>query len=179
MALKYYSCLKEWLDGDLFILLPNLLVYVKVCLCVCGLAFDLRVGAQWSFSISPCVLMVSFAISTAVFLVVWLLNDASPYNFLSTISSLSFFILSLSPSHTPSLSFFHSTAFCCLSRIDVCVCVSDCKIKSSNAVASDGEKKTELRYIFRGTIEIHTPDEWERTCYTLLIWQTVDKWERW
>lgn len=31
MALKYYSRLSECLDGDLFILLPNLLVCVKVC----------------------------------------------------------------------------------------------------------------------------------------------------
>lgn len=46
MALKYYSCLSEWLDGDLFILLPNLLVYVKVC----GLACDFSCGCTLSIS---------------------------------------------------------------------------------------------------------------------------------
>lgn len=74
MALKYYSCLSECLHGDLFILLPNLLVYVKVC----GLACDfVRVHDLRADDIVRHFNGLSF-------LVVWLLNDASPYNFLST-----------------------------------------------------------------------------------------------
>lgn len=74
MALKYYSCLSDCLHGDLFILLPNLLVYVKVC----GLACDfVRVHDLRADDIVRHFNGLSF-------LVVWLLNDASPYNFLST-----------------------------------------------------------------------------------------------
>lgn len=78
MALKYYSCLSEMVAWKIYLFcFRNLLVYVKVC----GLASDsVRVHDLRADDIVQLFQRLSF-------LVVWLLNDASPYNFRLTIFS--------------------------------------------------------------------------------------------
>lgn len=153
---------------------PNLLVYVKVsgavwfgmCL-TCGctviiLYFTLRVDAIVRHFNGCLFSRLTFE---------WRVTIQFPFD-----DFVSIVFHSLAPSH--------SIAFGLLA-VDMLVCaIARLNLRMLFAPERKEKKKnwTALRHTHTHSgapIQIHILDEWKRTCYTLLIWQTVDKWERW